>query len=197
MTISFDDLISLVSDKSRYSRICAVADRYDRAREALAAAQDELERIERELEQLCASHSDDSDRDDDDDRDDDGQYEADDGTMVEMQEAPPRRPRVQRPKPALPGELEGDPRSAAEYVNALDEVGHELGTTGAVAIRSSAVVTAMKNRSFPDRARVMAFLKAHPSWHALPEGHSMFRYAFAPRNMPERTESAEPAAAEG
>lgn len=174
MTISFDDLISLVGDKSRYSRICAAADRHEKARQALAAAEDELARIEREIEDLCAEHSDELDAAD---------HEIDDTEDgdVEIPEAPVRRPRVPRAKPALPGDQEGDPRSATEYVNALDEVGHELGTTGAVAIRSSAVVSAMKNRGFPDRARVMAFLKGHPSWHAMLEGHSMFRYAFAPR----------------
>ncbi|MBK6939304.1 MAG: hypothetical protein IPH13_03730 [Planctomycetes bacterium] len=184
MTISFDDLISLVGDKSRYSRICAAADRHEKALQALAAAEDELARIEREIEDLCAQHSDELESTDD---------EFDDADEVEIAEAPVRRPRAPRVKPALPGDHDGDPRSADEYVNALDEVGHELGTTGAVAIRSSAVVSAMKNRGFPDRARVMAFLKGHPSWHALPEGHSMFRYAFAPRVAVVE----EPASAEG
>lgn len=182
MTISFDDLISLVGDKSRYSRICAAADRHEKARQALAAAEDELARIEREIEDLCAEHSDELE----------STEEESDDAEGENAQAVVRRPRAPRAKPALPGDQEGDPRSANEYVNALDEVGHELGTTGAVAIRSSAVVSAMKNRGFPDRARVMAFLKGHPSWHALPEGHSMFRYAFAPRVAV----AEEPAAAE-
>lgn len=174
MTISFDDLIALVADKSHYARICAAADRYERARQTLADAESLLERVEREIEDLCDSHSDSDDSDFDDETEDTGEGE---------QAPKPRaqRPKAPRVKPPMPGPDASDPRSPEEYVNALDEVGHELATTGAVPVRSSAVLAAMKNRSFPDRARVMAFLKGHPSWHALPEGHSMFRYAFAPR----------------
>lgn len=189
MTISFDDLISLVGDKHHYSRICAAADRYEHARQALAAAEDALERVERELEDLCESHSDAGDSTEHDEPDADSDEEVEDAAAARRA----ARRRVPRAKPTLPGSEEGDPRAPDEYVNALDEVGHELGTTGGVAIRSSAVVSAMKNRGFPDRSRVMAFLKAHPSWHALPDGHSMFRYAFAPRTAVVE----EPAASEG